>query len=382
MTTAPAAAPAFSKGLVGVVAAQTALSSVDGQNGILTYRGINIHELAGKASYEEVAYLLFYGKLPTAAELAAFQKELAANRRLPKAVVEHILGAPKKATPMDVLRTAVSMLAYYDKETEDISIEATLGKGLRLVAQFPTVVAAIHRTRKGRELVAPKAGLGHAENFLYMLHGEKKSALENDAMNLYLALLADHSLNASTFTARVASSTNADLHAAITAAIGALKGNLHGGAAEATMNMLLEIGAPDKVDSFVDHAFETRRKIMGIGHRIYKTGDPRARHLLEWARRMEEAQGKGAQYVDMAIAVEKAVLRRRELYPNVDFFSAPLLYYLGIPTALDTCVFAASRIAGWTAHVVEQYQDATLIRPAAEYIGPKEAAFAPLASRG
>ena len=382
MTTAPAATPAFSKGLVGVVAAQTALSSVDGQNGILTYRGINIHELAGKASYEEVAYLLFYGKLPTAAERAAFQKELAANRRLPKAVVEHILGAPKKATPMDVLRTAVSMLAYYGKETEDISIEATLGKGLRLVAQFPTVVAAIHRTRKGREPVAPKAGLGHAANFLYMLHGEKKSALENDAMNLYLALLADHSLNASTFTARVASSTNADLHAAITAAIGALKGNLHGGAAEATMNMLLEIGAPDKVDSFVDHAFETRRKIMGIGHRIYKTGDPRARHLLEWARRMEEAQGKGAQYVDMALGVEKAVLRHRELYPNVDFFSAPLLYYLGIPTALDTCVFAASRIAGWTAHVVEQYQDATLIRPAAEYIGPKEAAFAPLASRG
>jgi len=382
MTTAPAAAPAFSKGLVGVVAAQTALSSVDGQNGLLTYRGINIHELAGKASYEEVAYLLFYGKLPTAAELAAFQKELAANRRLPKAVVEHILGAPKKATPMDVLRTAVSMLAYYDKETEDISIEATLGKGLRLVAQFPTIVAAIHRTRKGREPVAPKAGLGHAANFLYMLHGEKKSALENDAMNLYLVLLADHSLNASTFTARVASSTNTDLLAAITAAIGALKGNLHGGAAEATMNMLLEIGAPDKVDSFVDHAFETRRKIMGIGHRIYKTGDPRARHLLEWARRMEEAQGKGAQYVDMAIAVEKAVLRHRELYPNVDFFSAPLLYYLGIPPALDTCVFAASRIAGWTAHVVEQYQDATLIRPTAEYIGPKEAAFAPLASRG
>jgi len=382
MTTAPAAAPAFSKGLVGVVAAQTALSSVDGQNGLLTYRGINIHELAGKASYEEVAYLLFYGKLPTAAELAAFQKELAANRRLPKAVVEHILGAPKKATPMDVLRTAVSMLAYYDKETEDISIEATLGKGLRLVAQFPTIVAAIHRTRKGREPVAPKAGLGHAANFLYMLHGEKKSALENDAMNLYLVLLADHSLNASTFTARVASSTNADLHAAITAAIGALKGNLHGGAAEATMNTLLEIGAPDKVDSFVDHAFETRRKIMGIGHRIYKTGDPRAKHLLEVARKLEEAQGQGAQYVDMALGVEKAVLRHRELYPNVDFFSAPLLYYLGIPPALDTCVFAASRIAGWTAHVVEQYKDATLIRPTAEYIGPKEGAFAPLASRG
>ena len=382
MTTAPAAVPAFSKGLVGVVAAQTALSSVDGQNGILTYRGINIHDLAGKASYEDVAYLLLYGKLPAADELAAFQRALAANRKLPKAVVDHILSAPKKATPMDVLRTAVSMLAYYDKETEDISIEATLGKGLRLVAQFPTAVAAIHRSRKNQEPLAPRAGLGHAANLLYMLHGEKKSALENEAMNLYLVLLADHSLNASTFTARVASSTNADLHAAITAAIGALKGNLHGGAAEATMNTLLEIGALDKVDRFVDRAFDSKRKIMGIGHRIYKHGDPRAKHLLEWARKLEEAQGQGAQYVDMALGVEKAVLRHRELYPNVDFFSAPMLYYLGIPPALDTCVFAVSRIAGWTAHVVEQYRDATLIRPAAEYIGPKEAAFAPLASRG
>jgi len=382
MTTAPAAPPAFSKGLVGVIAAQTALSSVDGQNGVLTYCGLNIHDLAGKASYEEVVYLLFYGKLPNAGELAAFKQALAANRKLPKAVMEHILGAPRKATPMDVLRTTVSALAYYDKDTEDISIEATLRKGIRLVAQFPTLVAAIHRARKGKEPIAPKAGLDHAANFLHMLQGERQSALENDAMNLYLVLLADHSLNASTFTARVASSTNADLHAAITAAIGALKGNLHGGAAEATMNMLLEIETLDRVDRFVDHAFETRRKIMGIGHRIYKHGDPRAQHLLEWARRMEEAQGKGAQYVDMALGVEKAVLRRRELYPNVDFFSAPLLYYLGIPTALDTCVFAVSRVAGWTAHVIEQYKDATLIRPTADYIGPKEAVFAPLESRG
>ncbi len=381
MTTAPAAPPAFSKGLVGVVAAQTALSSVDGQNGVLTYRGINIHDLAGKASYEEVAYLLFYGKLPNADELGAFQKELAVNRKLPQAVTENILSAPKKATPMDVLRTAVSMLAYYDKETEDISIEATLRKGVRLVAQFPTVVAAIHRARKGKEPVAPKARLGHAANFLYMLHGEKQSDLENDAMNLYCVLLADHSLNASTFTARVVSSTNADLHAAVTAAIGALKGNLHGGAAEATMNMLVEIGALDKVDPFVDNAFDTRRKIMGIGHRIYKHGDPRATHLLEWARRMETAEGQGRQYVDMAIAVEQAVLRHKELYPNVDFFSAPMLYYIGIPIDLDTCVFAVSRAAGWTAHVIEQYHDAALIRPAAEYVGPTDQPFRPLADR-
>jgi citrate synthase len=381
MSTIPAAPPTFSKGLAGVVAAQTALSSVDGTNGVLTYRGINIHDLAGKASYEEVVYLLWYGKLPNRSQLFDFLKQLGANRALPQAVSDHIAASPKGATPMDVLRTAVSELAYYEPEVEDISIEATQRKGLRLVAQFPTVVAAIHRRREDKPAIAPRADLGHAANFLYMLHGEPQSDLENDAMNLYLVLLADHSLNASTFTARVAASTNADLHAAITSAIGALKGNLHGGAAEATMNMLLEIGGADKVDSFVDHAFDTKRKIMGIGHRIYKTGDPRASHLLEWARKLEQAQGHGSHYVDMALGVENAVLRHRELYPNVDFFSAPMMYYLGIPTALDTCVFAISRVSGWTAHVIEQYQDAALIRPAAEYIGPKNQAYTALETR-
>jgi len=381
MSTIPAAAPTFSKGLAGVVAAQTSLSSVDGTNGVLTYRGINIHDLAGKASYEEVVHLLWHGKLPNRAELADFKKQLAANRALPQAVSDHIASSPANATPMDVLRTAVSELAYYEPEVEDISIEATQRKGLRLLAQFPTVVAAIHRHREGKPAVAPRSDLDHAANFLYMLHGEPQSDLENGAMNLYLVLLADHSLNASTFTARVAASTNADLHAAITSAIGALKGNLHGGAAEATMNTLLEIGSLGQVDRFVDHAFDTKRKIMGIGHRIYKTGDPRASHLLEWARRLEQAQGRGHDYVEMALGVEQAVLRHRELYPNVDFFSAPMLYYLGIPTALDTCVFAISRVSGWTAHVIEQYQDATLIRPAAEYSGPKNQAYIPLEAR-
>jgi citrate synthase len=381
MSTAPIAAPAFSKGLVGVVAAQTALSSVDGTNGVLTYRGYDIHDLAGQASYEEVVHLLLHGRLPNCAELEALQQALNGNRELPQEVMEHIAGAPSGATPMDVLRTAVSMLAYYEAETEDISIEGTLRKGLRLVAQFPTIVAAIHRRRQGLPPVAPNPKLGHAANFLYMLHGKAQTELENQAANLYLVLLADHSLNASTFTARVAASTNADLHAAITAAIGALKGNLHGGAAEATMNMLLEIGLPDEVDAFVARAFETKRKIMGIGHRIYKSGDPRARHLLEWARRMETAQGKGSNYVDMALGVEQAVLRHKELYPNVDFFSAPMLYYLGIPTDLDTCMFAISRVAGWTAHVIEQYQDATLIRPSADYVGPKHQSFLALDAR-
>lgn len=375
-------APAFAKGLVGVVAAQTALSSVDGQNGVLTYRGYNIHDLAGRASYEEVVFLLFFGHLPTASELKHFKTTLAENREVPLEVLSHIIYAPKTVMPMDVLRTTVSMLAYFDDETEDISIEATLRKGIRLVAQFPTLVAAIHRIRQGLRPISPLPHLGHAENFMYMLHGEVKEQLDNEAMNLYLVLLADHSLNASTFTSRVVSSTNADLHAAVTAALGALKGNLHGGAAEATMNMLLEIGAVYNVDRFVDNAFATKRKIMGIGHRIYKTGDPRAKHLLEWARKMEEAQGKGAQYVDMALGVEKAVLRHKELYPNVDFFSAPMLYYLGVPTELDTCIFAVSRIAGWVAHVIEQYHDATLIRPGADYIGPKQQDFVPLDKRG
>jgi len=375
-------APAFVKGLAGVVAAQTALSSVDGANGVLTYRGLNIHDLAGKAQYEEVVYLLFHSTLPTAAQLSEFEKELAANRAVPQPVLNLIAGHAKGGVPMDVLRTAVSALAFFDQETEDYSVPATLRKGLRLVAQFPTLVAAIHRARQDKSILAPDPALSHAENFLYMLLGEKQSALENEAMNLYFVLLADHSLNASTFTARVVSSTNADLHAAVTAAIGALKGNLHGGAAEATMNTLLEIGALDKVDSFVENAFATKRKIMGIGHRIYKTGDPRAKHLLEWARKMEAAEGKGRNYVDMAVGVEQAVLRRRELHPNVDFFSAPMLYYIGIPINLDTCVFAISRIAGWTAHVVEQYNDAALIRPAAQYVGPADQPFTAIADRG
>lgn len=374
-------APSFVKGLAGVVAAQTALSSVDGQNGVLTYRGINIHDLAGKAEYEEVVYLLFHGALPNQAQLSAFKQELAAHRTVPQPVLDTIAAYAKHGVPMDVLRTAVSALAFDDPETEDYSVEATQRKGLRLVAQFPTVVAAIHRARSGQPILAPDPALSHAENFLYMLLGERQNQLKNEAMNLYFVLLADHSLNASTFTARVVSSTNADLHAAITGAIGALKGNLHGGAAEATMNTLLEIGSFDKVDSFVDNAFATKRKIMGIGHRIYKHGDPRATHLLDWARKIEAAEGQGRRYVDMAKGVEQAVLRHKELYPNVDFFSAPMLYYIGIPVDLDTCVFAVSRVAGWTAHVIEQYNDAALIRPAAQYVGPVDQPFPPLAQR-
>jgi citrate synthase len=354
---------------------------VDGTNGVLTYRGINIHDLAPESQFEEVIYLLWRGKLPNAAELDGLKRELASERKLPKQVIDLMRSFPKKAGPMEALRTAISAMAFYDPETEDISPEATLRKAARLTAKFPTVVAAIHRLRKGKEPVPPKPSLGHAANFLYMLTGEAPDELRSNALNAYLVLLADHSLNASTFTARVVSSTNGDLHSAVTAAIGALKGNLHGGAAEATMRMLLEIGSMDQVDSFVDKAFATKRKIMGFGHRIYKTGDPRARHLLALARTMEAAAAKDEDYVDMAMAVEQAVLRHRELYPNVDYFSAPTLYYTGIPIDLFTCVFAISRVSGWAAHVLEQYADAALIRPTGEYVGPRDVPFVALKDR-
>jgi 2-methylcitrate synthase len=371
----------FVKGLAGVVAAQSSLSSIDGTNGVLTYRGIDIHDLAEATQFEEVAHLLWHGSLPNRQQLDAFNKELAAERALPPQTIDLLRAAPHDAVPMEVLRTAVSALAFYDPESEDISPEATQRKGVRLTAKFPAIVAAFHRLRQGQEPVSPDTSISHAANFLYMLSGETPDELHIKALNLYLVLLADHSLNASTFTARVVSSTNADLHSAITAALGALKGNLHGGAAEATMRMLLAIGSMDKVDSYVDAAFGEHRKIMGFGHRIYKTGDPRARHLQTMARTMEQAAGKGQHYVDMAIAVENAVQRHRELYPNVDYFSAPTLYYTGIPVDLDTCVFAMSRVAGWTAHVLEQYADATLIRPKGEYIGPKNVKFVPLDQR-
>ena len=371
----------FVKGLAGVVAAQSSLSSVDGTNGVLTYRGINIHDLAQDTQFEEIAHLLWHGSLPNRQQLEAFSQELTALRAVPPQVIDLIRSFPGSVGPMEAVRTAVSAVAFYDPEVEDISAEATLRKGMRLTAQFPTIVAAYHRFRQGLAPVDPATTLSHAANFLYMLTGQPPDDLRARALNLYLVLLADHSLNASTFTARVVSSTNGDLHSAVTAAVGALKGNLHGGAAEATMRMLLEIGSLDRVDSFVDQAFATKRKIMGFGHRIYKTGDPRVRHLQAMARTMEQAAGQGESYVDMAIAVERAVQRHKELYPNVDYFSAPMLYYIGIPVDLDTCVFAISRVVGWTAHVLEQYADAALIRPTGEYVGPQNVEFVPLDER-
>ncbi len=377
--------PAFSKGLVGIVAAQTKLSHPDSPNSKLTYAGYAIEDLAANVSYEEVAHLLLEGTLPTKLQLKAFDKALKANRDLPRPIVKWLGGLPKTAVPMEVLRTAVSMLAFHDPEIEDISIEATKRKAVRLISQFPIINAAFHRLRNGDKPVRPNKKLGHAAFALNQLTGQDVDVDFARGMNAYFVLLADHSLNASTFTTRVVASTEADLHSCITAAIGALKGPLHGGANEATMNMLNAIGEPGQVDAWIDDAFAHKRKIMGFGHRIYRNGDPRARVLNE----LSEAQGAkvgGLKWFKMSEMVETAVTRNahargRELYPNVDFYSASLLFNLGIPLDMMTPYFAAARIAGWSAHVVEQYQDAALIRPASEYVGLHNLTVKPIARR-
>ncbi len=371
--------PPFVKGLDGIVAAQTEISMVDGPNSTLLYRGINIHELAEQASYEEVAFLLLHGHLPNRSELADFNARLVANRWLPAPMYDLLRQLPRDAVPMEALRTAISALSFYDPEIEDISIEATLRKSVRLIAQVPTLTAAFERIRNGKDPIAPNPRLSHAANTLHMF-GLSTDPEFVQALNVYFILLADHGMNASTFTARVVASTQADLHSAISAAYASLKGPLHGGANEATMRMLLEIGELDRVDEYVDNAFAAKRKIMGFGHRIYKHGDPRSLHLNRWSERLGRKVNQ-LKYYEMSLAVEKAVLRHRELYPNVDFFSATLLYYLGIPIDLFTPMFACARIAGWCAHVIEQYKDNVLIRPQSEYIGPTGLHYIPIEER-
>jgi citrate synthase len=389
MTTTPTATPnaanaangkkPFVKGLDGIVAVQTEISSVDGPNSTLLYRGINIHELAEQASYEEVAFLLLNGHLPNKSELGDFNARLVANRWLPAPLYDLLRTLPKDTVPMEALRVAVSSLSFYDPEIEDISIEATQRKAVRLIAQLPTLCAAYHRIRVGKDPIAPNPRLSHAANALNMLGASTDPDMVK-ALNMYMILLADHGMNASTFTARVVASTQADLHSATSSAFASLKGPLHGGANEATMNMLLEIDGPDAVDAFVDNAFATKRKIMGFGHRIYKNGDPRSTHLNTWAKKLGDKLGK-PEYYQMSLKVVDAVLRHKELHPNVDFYSASMLYYLGIPIDLFTPMFACARVAGWAAHVIEQYRDAVLIRPQSEYIGPMDVHYVPLADR-
>jgi citrate synthase len=367
------------RGLEGVVAGTTRLSSII--DGTLAYVGIDIDELAANASYEEVVYLLYHGELPTRTQLEALQGELARQRALPERVVRLLADAPR-AVPMDLLRTAVSSLAWYEVDPNTVERQAAIAKGLRLVAQVPTIVATIGRLRRGLAPVAPPADEpSTARAFLRTLHDREPSELEVEAMNKILVLHADHEFNASTFAARVVAATLADMHAAVTAAIAALKGPLHGGANAAVMQMLEEIGTLDRVEPYITEKLARKERVMGFGHRVYKGEDPRAKWLRDLSRRLGEARGD-LRWYELSVAIAEVMQREKGLFPNVDFYAASVYHYLGIEKELMTPVFAASRIAGWTAHVLEQQADNRLIRPRAEYVGPTNRHYVPLEQRG
>ncbi len=371
---------AASAGLRGVVAAQSAIGDVDGENGVLIYQGYNIHDLAEHSSFEEVIFLLWNGRLPKAEELSALTAEIRANYNAPSEVIALMKQFPKDADPMDVLRTAVSTLDFYDREGHATDREHALKVAVRLTAQIGTLAAAWDRIRNGKEVVAPDHSLGIAENFLYMLRGERPEADEAHLFDVCLILHADHELNASTFTTRVVSGTLADMYGAVTAGIAALAGPLHGGANTNVMKMLIEIGDIDKVDAWVDKALAEHRKIMGIGHAVYKTEDPRATWLRRYSQHMAEKKGV-TKWFEMSRRIEQLMHEKKGMFPNVDFYSASTYYLMDIPLDLYTPIFAVSRISGWTGHILEQYGNNKLIRPRAEYIGARDLTYVSIADR-
>lgn len=364
----------------------TDLSNVEGAVGRLTYRGYDIHDLAPNACFEEVCHLMLFGHLPNKAELDALKKELATHRMLPEPLVNAMQGVPRTAWPMDVLRTVTSGLALFSPVNptgEHLSNENT---AIEFIAKFPTIVAAWDRIRRGLEPIEPRGDLTQAANFLYMRSGTVPSHVEEDALDTYLVLLADHSYNASTFSARVTASTRADMYAAVTAAVATLEGDLHGGAPSKVMNMLVEIGKPERAEAYVRELLGRGERIMGMGHREYKVRDPRAQHLEEMAKQLGESTD--AKWYKIARALEDAsnkVLQEQKpgkrIYANVEFYTAPTLYSLGIPGDEFTCLFACGRIAGWTAHILEQLKDNRLIRPQATYSGPAVHPFVPIEQR-
>jgi citrate synthase len=357
------------EGLQGVVAARTALSYIDGEKGILTYRGYSIQDLAQHSTFEECVHLLWYGELPNRAQLAETRSALADQRALHPDALDLLKRFAVDASPMDMLRTVVSALAVHDPDVHDSTKEANLRKGIRLTAQMPTIVAAHDRLRKGKEPVAPDPALDHAANFLSMLDGRKPDALHARALDVAMILQLDHGLNASTFAARVTAGTMADLHATLTSAIGTLKGPLHGGANHDVMVMLLAIGEAEKAAEHVRLELQQKKKIPGFGHRVYKTIDPRAAHLRELSRRLGEAIGQ-TKWFAMSQVIEATCKELKNLNANVDFYAASVYHMLGFELDLFTPIFAASRAPGWIAHVVEQHTDNRLIRPLEEYIGP------------
>jgi len=367
-------------GLEGIVAAQSSLSDVNGEEGKLIYAGYDIHDLAKHATFEEVIYLLWNGKLPTADQLETLKAQLNSEAKLPAEIIELISALPKGTNPMDMLRTVVSALGHYDPDDADNSLEANARKAVRLTAKFPIIVTTFQRIRNGQEPVHPREGLSLAANFLYTLDAQEPDEVATRTMDVAFVLHADHELNASTFAARVTAATLSDMYSAIVSAIGTLKGPLHGGANEGVIKNLLEIGSVEGVEQWVKDAFAQKKKIMGFGHRVYRTVDPRAIHLAEMSRQLGERTGETKWY-EMSKRMEEVVKREKHLNANVDFYSASTYYALGIPTDLFTPIFACSRISGWTAHVLEQFRNNRLIRPRAEYIGPRGLKYAPIEER-
>ena len=360
---------AFKEGLEDVVATSSSICYIDGDRGILSYRGYNVHDLAQHSTFEETAHLLWFGSLPSGSELEETRRKMAASRSLPRQVLDLLWGLPHNAVPMDVLRTAVSLLGLNDPDAGASGREENLAKSYRLTGQVAGIVAAFHRLRQGKSYVEPRSDLGHAANFLYMLNGEMPSPTAQRAFDVALILHAEHELNASTFAARVTAATLSDMHSAIVAGIGTLKGPLHGGANEAVMKMLLEIGSPNKAEAHIRRLLAAKVKVSGFGHRVYTTEDPRATHL----RRMSEdlaRQSGNTVWFEISQIIEPLMKREKRLNANVDFYSASLYYMLGIPIDLYTPIFAVSRISGWTAHVLEQHANNRLIRPRADYTGP------------
>jgi citrate synthase len=371
---------AATAGLRGVVAAQSAIGDVNGEQGILIYQGYDIHDLAEHSTFEEVVFLLWNGRLPNRDELTDLKAKFQANYEIPSEVVAMMQTFPKDADPMDVLRTAVSSLDFYDKAGHGTDRENAINTAIKLTAQMGTIVTAWERIRTDQAIVSPDKSLTIAENFLYMLRGERAADDEAHIFDVALILHADHELNASTFTTRVVAGTLADMYGAVTAGIAALAGPLHGGANTNVMKMLKEIGSEDKIDQWLDQALSEKRKIMGIGHAVYKTEDPRATWLRKFSKQLGEKKGDLSWY-NMSEKIEKAMLEKKGMYPNVDFYSASAYYLMDIPLDQYTPIFAVSRISGWTGHILEQYGNNKLIRPRAEYIGQRDLKYTPIEER-
>lgn len=368
MGTTPPEAKTAVRGLENIVAGETRISHVDGANGILVYNGYDVHELADKTSFDEVVHLVWYGRLPNRKELDTFRARLVGEMRLPSQVINMIELAPAGAHPMDVLRTCVSALSMFDPDAGNLTPEANDRKMVRLLAQVMTIIADMHRVSQGESVVSADPQLDIGDNFLYMFRGEPPDEVEAAAFDHLLLLHLDHGFNASTFAARVTASTLSDMHAALTSALGTLKGSLHGGANERVLLMLQKIDDIDEVESYIEGMLNDKQRIMGFGHRVYKVEDPRARLLREWSEKLCD-RADMSQLYEISHRIEQVVLDKKGIFPNVDFYSATVQHALGIPHPYFTTIFAAARTAGWLGHVTEQYLDNRLIRPTSTYVG-------------